>query len=320
MPASNHGNVSLEIAKGLKVLQARIEAAKIPPSRLDERILIATWNIRQFGAKRRTQAAIHYIAEILSQFDLIGVVELRENLEDLQRVLQVLGPYWRAVYSDMVPDAGGNYERIAYVFDKRAIVFNGLASAAFNPRKKQGNEYPAVDWWRPPYVASFRSGLFDFVALTAHIRFDAKNGEKGRVGELTKVAEWVDRKHRSEFAEDRDLFVMGDFNIPGLEGPAFKAVTSKGLEIPKVLKEGAFGTNLARDKRYDQILHLPQYPESFINSGGVLDFYVDNHKPLFPRLDKDAFTYQLSDHLPLWVQVNTDIASRQLDQLIADRG
>ena len=258
------------------------------------------------------------IAEILGQFDLIGIVELRENLEDLQRVLRILGPYWRAVYSDMVPDAGGNRERIAYVFDKRAVVFNGLASAAFAARKKKGDEYPAVDWWRPPYVASFRSGSFDFVVLTAHIRWGSK-GEQGRVGELTKLAEWVERKHQSEYAEDKDLFVMGDFNIPGAEGPAFKAVTSHGLVMPRALREGTFGSNLEKDKRYDQILHLPQYPENFINSGGVLDYYAGDHKPLFAKLDKTKFTYQLSDHLPLWVQVNTDVAGRKLDQLIQSK-
>ena len=109
----NHGNVSVEIAKGLKVLKERIAAAKIPPSKIDESLNIATWNIREFGKQERTTAAIHYIAEVLGQFDLIGVVELRDDLTDLARVLDVLGPTWRAVYSDMIPDAGGNRERIA---------------------------------------------------------------------------------------------------------------------------------------------------------------------------------------------------------------
>ena len=60
-----HGNVSLEIAEGLKLLRKRIETAKIPPSKLDETLNIATWNIREFGKKKRSEAAIHYIAEIL---------------------------------------------------------------------------------------------------------------------------------------------------------------------------------------------------------------------------------------------------------------
>ena len=49
-----HGNVSLEIAEGLKLLRKRIDAAKIPPSKLDETLNIATWNVREFGKKRRS--------------------------------------------------------------------------------------------------------------------------------------------------------------------------------------------------------------------------------------------------------------------------
>ena len=51
----HHGDVSPDIAAGLLALRKRIEAAKIPPSQLDESINVAIWNIREFGKKRRTQ-------------------------------------------------------------------------------------------------------------------------------------------------------------------------------------------------------------------------------------------------------------------------
>jgi len=51
-------------------------------------------------------------------------------------VLKILGPSWQAVYSDMVPDAGGNRERVAYIFDERAVVLNCLTTEANAPRKK----------------------------------------------------------------------------------------------------------------------------------------------------------------------------------------
>lgn len=47
-----------------------------------------------------------------------------------------------------------------------------------------------------------------------------------------------------------------------------------------------------------------------------MDFYAGSHKELFAGLDKTEFTYQMSDHLPLWIQVNTDIDERQLDQIV----
>lgn len=311
----NHGKVSPEIAKGLLELKKRIERAEIPSSKIDETLNIATWNIREFGKKRRTDAAIHYIAEILGQFDLIGIVELRDNLEDLARTLKILGPYWKAVYSDMIPDAGGNRERIAYIYDKRTVTFTGLAAEANPPRKKIDGEYlPEITWWRSPYIASFRAGSFDFIVITTHIRWGAN--EKERIKELKLLADWVYQKSVEKYHEDKDILVMGDFNIPSIESELFKIVTSKGLMIPEALSKQTFGTNLEKNKRYDQILHLPIYKKKFTNHGGVVDFYTGGIKPLFGDMEKTKFTYQMSDHLPLWIQINTDIEGEKLEQII----
>jgi hypothetical protein len=310
-----HGNVSLEIAEGLKLLRKRIETAKIPPSKLDETLNIATWNVREFGKKKRSDAAIHYIAEIIGQFDFVGLVELRDNLSDLNRILPILGPYWDAVYSDAIPDAGGNRERICYIFDSRTVRFNGMAAEASPPRAKRGTEYISeTSWWRAPYVASFKSGNYDFLAFTTHVRWG--ESDAARTAEITGLANWVGAKVNEKFAEDKDIIVMGDFNIPNRADPMFKAITSTGLEIPGALIADDFGTNLARDKRYDQILHLARYPANFTNAGGVLDFYAGDHKPLFADLTKAEFTFQMSDHLPLWIQINTDIDGFVLDQII----
>lgn len=310
-----HGNISLDIAEGLKLLRKRIDAAEIPSSKLDETLNIATWNIREFGKKKRSEAAIHYIAEIIGQFDLVGLVELRDNLNDLNRILPILGPYWDAVYSDAVLDGGGNRERVCYLYDRRACTFNGMAAEASPPRTKRGTEYlPEESFWRSPYLASFKSGNFDFVALTTHIRWG--DGEAPRRKEIQLLANWLDAKIKDKSVEDLDWIVMGDFNIPDRQSPLFQALISTGLTIPRALLQDEFGSNLARDKRYDQILHFARYGDDFTLAGGVLDFYASDHKPLFPNLTKAEFTYQLSDHLPLWIQISTDIDGEVLDQLI----
>jgi endonuclease/exonuclease/phosphatase family metal-dependent hydrolase len=245
-------------------------------------------------------------------------VEMRDNLADLCRVMEILGPYWRAVYSDMIPDAGGNRERIAYLFDKRAVVFNGLAAEANQPRKKKGLEYlPEESFWRAPYLASFKAGNFDFVVLTTHIRWG--DTPEARRLELERLADWIEAKRIEETKEDKDLIVMGDFNIPSKGSSLFTAITKHGLEIPRALLGLQHGSNLEKDKRYDQILVHPQYPENFTNAGGVLDFFVDDSRivELFPEgMTKTAFTYQLSDHLPLWLQIKTDLDGQELEQII----
>ncbi|MCB0278515.1 MAG: endonuclease/exonuclease/phosphatase family protein [Calditrichaeota bacterium] len=318
----NHGNVATDIATGLLELQQRIAAANIPSSKLDESINIATWNIREFGkGSGRSKKSIHYIAEILYQFDLIAITELNRNLRDLQKVMDVLGPYWDVVFSDYTADWGGNWERVGYLFDKRAVVFTGLASEvdSFNRKKVDGEYQSAFSWWRNPYIASFSAGTFDFVLITAHIRWGDK--ESDRIAPLKNLAEWVHKRRSDTYGTDKDIILMGDFNIPEMKGPLFEAITSKGLKAPKKLMVPDLGSNLEKNKRYDQILHYPSIDDCFTNHAGVLDFYQDDYSTLYQteNLSMAQFTRQLSDHLPLWIQINTDVSTIKLDQLIQRR-
>jgi hypothetical protein len=323
----HHGNVSPDIAQGLIALKKRIEAAKIPSSKLDETINVAIWNIREFGKVHRTEPAIHYIAEILGQFDLIAIVELRNDLTDLSRVLPILGPSWQVVYSDWMDDNGGNKERAAFLFDRRAVTFNGLAAEVDAPREKTGSEYLAsLSYWRAPYMCSFRSGNFDFIAIASHARWG--KGTEGRKAELQMLAEWIDERFSDKYAEDHDLIVLGDFNVPKIDDELFKALTSRGLQIPDILrnlKEGdkiIGGSNLGKSARYDQILHLPTMKERFINKGGTLDFFRNNEgiKELFrnSNYNREKFSFQISDHFPIWVQIDVDIEGQRLDQIVQD--
>lgn len=316
----HHGTVDKKIAMGLKVLKDRITSAQIPPSKLDESILLATWNVREFGKRPRLDSSIHYIAEVIGQFDLVALAEVRDNLSDLARVLPILGPYWKVVFSDYMTDPGGNRERIAYVYDKRAVSFTGLAAEASPRRTKRGTEYlPEKTWWRAPYMASFRAGNFDFVLIAVHIRWG--KSEANRTQELQMLADWIDQRRKEPFVFDKDIIVLGDFNIPDTEGPLFKAITSRGLRMPTALQGTTHGSNLAKNKRYDQILHYPLYSNLFTNAGGILDFYQGDHKSLYPEQDLNLhkFTFELSDHLPLWIRIDTDIDDMKLDQILKQR-
>jgi endonuclease/exonuclease/phosphatase family metal-dependent hydrolase len=323
----HHGPVSPEIAAGLLVLKKRIDAAKIPSSKLDETINLAVWNIREFGKVPRTEPAIHYIAEILNQFDLIAIVELRDNLQDLSRVLWYLGDTWRVIYSDWIDDSGGNKERIAFLFDRRAVTHNGLAAEIDVPRSKKTTEYLATQsFWRAPYMCAFRAGNFDFIVIATHARWG--NSLNARQAELQMLSDWIDTRFKKKFVEDHDLLVMGDFNTPTLDDPIFRALASHGLKIPKPLIQLTVGdrvvggSNLGNDARYDQILHLPTIPDNFTNCGGALDFFIDDAHidELFPgkNYSRRKFTFQMSDHLPIWIQVKTDIDGFRLNQIVQE--
>ncbi len=140
------------------------------------------------------------------------------------------------------------------------------------------------------------------------------------------LADWIDEHFNSKFAEDHDLIVMGDFNVPKLGDKLFQALASKGLQIPdslvdlKVGDQVIQGSNLLKNARYDQILHLPTPKKRFTNAGGTLDFYNNDAfiKKLFPDGDYTLtkFSFQLSDHFPVWVHIKTDIDGERLNQIV----
>jgi hypothetical protein len=80
------------------------------------------------------------------------------------------------------------------------------------------------------------------------------------------------------------------------------------------------GSNLGQDARFDQILHMPTMKKRFTDAGGALDFFVSDKsiKELFPKskYTRQQFTYQLSDHFPVWTQIKTDIDGDRLTQIV----
>src|SRR5262249_40765614 len=117
-----------------------------------------------------------------------------------------------------------------------AVTFNGLAAEVDAPRDKKGTEYLASQsFWRAPYMCSFRSGKFDFIAIATHARWG--DSVKGREAELQMLADWIDAHLKDKLVEDHDLIVMGDFNIPKIGDTLFKALTSRGLQMPDSLAD-----------------------------------------------------------------------------------
>lgn len=304
--------------KKLKKLREIINEAKIPPKQLDKNLLIATFNIREFGAKKRENFAINALAEICSNFDVIAIQELRSNLGDLKRMLAVMGPYWKVVFNDPAgaPKDKGNDERFAYIYDNRVMRFTGMAAELLISDDFLGTAgVPKTDMsvpWRTPYMISLRAGTFDFMLLTVHIQWNSKGGIKARTKEIEMITKWVGKRHNDAKLYDPDIFVLGDFNIPGLKSKTFKALQQHGLTVPNKLRQ--FKTNLKKDAHYDQIAYYAENTDCEIGKAGVIDFYPAFFTKSMSESKYDKMTYQLSDHMPLWAEFK--INETGLDQFI----
>lgn len=348
----NDTEEGMRTAKRLLALKQALR--DIPEKTVDKTLLLATWNIRDFDKPaygRRSEEAIYYIAEIISRFDLVAVQEVYKDLTGLNRLLKVLGGYWKYLITDVTEGPQGNDEVIAYLYDSRKVSFGGLAGELVLPPVKAANgKVVAADQvWRTPYICGFRCGWSRFMLCSAHILWgkDKPKGKlepKDRIDEVEKVAQFLKKRTQDPTSWSRNLILLGDFNIfsTSTEGGAFSKLLEAGFEIPEAMRN--FVTNAKKDQSYDQIAFKIQEDRlGWTGKAGVFDYY--NH--VFTRQDEELYadamgasyrktsggksrtaaqktsyyatnwrTHQMSDHLPLWVELQIDYSDQYLKRKI----
>ena len=137
---------------------------------------------------------------------------------------------------------------------------------------------------------------------------------RARARKIGQLADWVEARRTAPHQADKDFVLVGDFNIPSRRSSAFKALTKHSLQAPRGMI--GQGTNLKEDKAYDQIVHSPTREGRFTDRGGVIRFFEHSHEEVFPGMSLDDFTHELSDHLPLWIEIDTWIEDEQLDAVL----
>ena len=126
------------IARRLLDLRAQLKSPApkgVPNRTLDSSLIIGTWNLRDFDNNKfrhgpRRRESLHYIAEIISSFDVCALQEINEDLEPIKQVLSLLGPTWDFIATDVTQGAGGNRERMAFVYDN-AVIYDTMHKEIF---------------------------------------------------------------------------------------------------------------------------------------------------------------------------------------------
>lgn len=298
---------------------ARLAAAldeKVPRKRLDDNLLVATWNVRAFGgltekwhaapgdSPKRDLHGLLCIAEIVSRFDVVALQEVKGNLKALRHLLKLLGSDWAFVLTDVTKGRAGNDERMAFLFDTRRVRMSGLACELVVPAE---DEAALRQFARTPYAVSFLSAGRDFrstfILVTLHVLWGADKEE--RTPELKGIADWVAGMARDVNAYDQNLIVLGDFNTDRRGDDNYQAFVSSGLRVPAELHEvprTIFGDSTKH--HYDQIAWfagdggVPALSLAYAGNGGCVDFVG----AVFQDSSKTELSWKLSDHLPLWVE------------------
>lgn len=290
----------------------------VPPKQVDRNLLVATWNLREFGrvtpkwrsgdddSPRRDLFSIRVIAEIVSRFDVVALQEVQRDIEALRFLLRVLGPHWGLILTDAVKSQAGDNERLAFLFDGRRATPSGLACELVVPREVLdagvGEDALKEQFAKTPYAVAFRTEGNTFILVTLHVIFGKK--PKDRIAELTQIAKWMrDWADDTSDAYRQNLMVLGDFNIDREGDPNYEAFTSQGLQ-PADGHKGLARTlkSSGPDKFFDQIAWFREGGEAKLTfgTGAARNFEWD--KFVLDDLDRTQKSFRVSDHFPLWAE------------------
>lgn len=327
----------------------KLIAKQVPQRTATDTLLLATWNIRDFDNNKfrhgpRLAESLHYIAEVISAFDLVALQEVNEDMRPFEKVMGLLGPNWRYIATDLTEGPSGNGERMVFVYDANKVQFKHIAGEIVLPKSQLIGE--ADQFARSPFLVRFQSGWFNVNLCTLHAYFGDTTGPgfARRVAEIDAIAAFI--KRRAD--EDRQNYILlGDMNVVSPDDATMKALKKHKFILPADLAHDnnalRWASNMGGDKHYDQIAFLPRKDELQLgpsaNNAGVLNYYkavytdseAETYHPLgqangkwpaTPALrqayySKEWRTWQMSDHLPLFVELRIDFTERYLKRIRA---
>ncbi|MEQ9288491.1 MAG: endonuclease/exonuclease/phosphatase family protein [Cyclobacteriaceae bacterium] len=287
------------------------------PNKQRDKLLIATWNLTNFGAQQRTPAHLEIMAYIMSQFDIIAVQEVADNLSQFNELMS----YMRGNYHYSLSDIAGNSERLGFVYNSSKVAQVGLvaelAMRGYEQRRvtiEVGDEKEQMEFGgfnRNPYMMTFKANDFQFTLVNVHLYW---SDTRIRLLETKALSNWARKRSDKglEYLPSQDIMLLGDFNMPELkqDDPYYNEITANGLTAPLHSTE-YIGSNLAGDKSYDQLFFFPKHTNEDFSQGkiGVYDFDNVAFRDLW-KMDKthnkqyffSYIRYFLADHRPLWAQ------------------
>jgi len=218
----------------------------------------------------------------------------------------------------------------------------------------------ALQFARTPFAVLFQAGWLKLMLCTVHIFYGADEGPKlaRRNEEIRTLTKAMAERARDDKDSDADsyFFLLGDFNIVGKEHATWAALHENAFVVPEALREIPEGSNVKRDKAYDQIAvwtgkssrrhAFRAYTRVEVRRAGIFDYFklvyrLGSDDP--NKMDENTYaavikkeqekasgkpvtrpwkyaewrTYQLSDHLPMWIELKMDFSDEYLSQVLS---
>jgi hypothetical protein len=277
----------------------------------------------------------------------VAIQEVREDLKALESVRDILGGWWKYIATDVTEGTQGNRERMAFLYDSRKVKFGNVAGEVVIPpieKKSKGKKTiydPSKQLYRTPFLCGFKAGWASFMLCTVHILFGkGKADDPHRIEEIKQIANFLARRSEEDTSWSNNIILLGDFNIFDPKDVTMDQIRNAGFIVPEEL-QSLPKTNTGKKKRhYDQIAFVPKNRRlESTGKAGVFDFfnivYKNDDEAMYAKAMGDAYVttskgktrdkaskaqyyktywraYQMSDHLPMWVELKIDFGREYL--------
>ena len=254
-------------------------------------IKVAAFNIQIFGKTKlgKTQV-VNTLAQIVRNFDVVLVQEIRDSSQTtaptfLDVINSMDGPKYAFVRSDRLGRSSSK-EAYAYFYNTETVQYLTDSAYVYNDSRDV--------FEREPFIASFRSGNFDFTLIGIHTKPDDAYNE---IGNLTLVFDYVENQ-----SNERDVIALGDFNADGSyfnEDSPDNPLKAQGYYW---VIGNSVDTMTKTDYTYDRMI-MTNYTYSSEYITGSANVY--NFETIYGL--NQTFTESISDHFPIYAEFNTNL-------------
>jgi endonuclease/exonuclease/phosphatase family metal-dependent hydrolase len=248
---------------------------------------IASFNIQSFGAEKASNVAVmQHLVQIVRQFDIVAIQELRGQDEAVLRtfldMVNADGRQYAMVASEPI---GRNryFERYAFLFDRDTVILDGSHTYTVNDPDDLLHREPLVGWFRAAGVPEHLAFTFSL----ANLHLDSRKPDR-EVAYLSQLFRAIRLDGRGE----DDVIIAGDFNA----SPDQLQRLRREAGLACLITEAP--TNVRSTRQYDNLLVDPQATCEYTGSGGVFDFLRAFNLTIEQAVE-------ISDHLPVWADFST---------------
>jgi endonuclease/exonuclease/phosphatase family metal-dependent hydrolase len=248
-------------------------------------IRIASFNIQVFGEKKLSDPRVRgLLAEIIRQFDVVAIQEIRSKQDILPQFIDVINSSGRHYDYVIGPRLGRttSKEQYAFIFDTASMEIDRSSLYTVADPDDRLHREPLVGWFRVRGPAPDQA--FTFTLVDIHTDPDETRTELDALAAVFRAV-------RDDGRGEDDVIILGDLNVDdhhlGMLG-----------QLPQIhWAISGVATNTRGSKLYDNLVFSRVATSEYTGRWGVFDMIRQ-----FNLTVDDAL--KVSDHMPVWAEFN----------------